>query len=1064
MKPASAVRQSIPPPAVIAQWVMVMGSRVTKAASQATRVLRDCAVMGLLLHWILLAPVVTGAGSAQENSGRIAGTVTDQSGAVVPAAQVTAASPTLPRAFETVSDNLGRYTFPVLPIGVYTVAVARQGFQTLRQHAIEVKLGSEITYNVRLVLGQIAETVEVSEAPGSLDVTASQTSTNITHKVFDNLAKSRDYTSLLVIAPGVRIENRAGGGYGIQVDGASGAENAYIIDGLEVTNMFQGSLLAQYALPLQLVEEVQIKSGGFEAEYGGSTGGVINVATRGGANAYHGTVDFQFTNDSLNPRPRGYWQRSPADAGIAEFYADKKDGYRTLWPGGRFGGPIVKDRLLFTVAYEPALQRTERAIAYASGDRQYVREDTQHYGLVRLDFNPVQKWRFQTSWLWAPARSKGRLPVTDVRVQAPANDQSVLGGFTPSQSYTASVSYVPTSRAIITARYGYRYLNQKDGNYGLPGDAWIQYGNSSSNAPGVPAEFAGPNGFQNISNPFKTEKSIQTRHNVYLDGSLITSLAGQQHSLKAGYAINRMANNIVDDYPNGHFQIFWGDSFSRGSIDGARGQYGYYSWEDGVRHNAQVSGHNQGFYLQDSWTAAKTLTLNLGVRFENEFLPPYRKEQNGVKIANPVAFGWGEKVAPRLGAAWDVKGDGKWKVSGSFGLFYDVMKYDVALGAFGGETYFSSFYRLDNPNVKALSKATPGAGGGLIARFDNRLVPLNAAGELAGLDPNLKPYSMRQFIARLDHQITTRISAGLRYTHNDLLHVIEDIGILGADNNAVYLYGNPGEGLTRNDPQHIFDGKTPNGQEFLVPKAKRQYDGVEFRLEGRRNGLTWIASYTWSRLYGNYSGLANSDESGRSAPNVTAAFDLPYYYFDASGSQKNVYGPLSTDRPHTLKWFGNYILKTRAGDTNFGLNQTVYSGLPNSSSVTYLAAPTYPFGRGDMGRTPVLAQTDLALSQVVKTGEHTYLKIDANALNVLNQAAVISLVTQLNRLNSAISSPLLPVDQFFAGYDVRKFAYPGSTSPAWNPIYGLPGGHFRAGGPGAYQAGRVIRLGASFNF
>jgi hypothetical protein len=223
-----------------------------------------------------------------------------------------------------------------------------------------------------------------------------------------------------------------------------------------------------------------------------------------------------------------------------------------------------------------------------------------------------------------------------------------------------------------------------------------------------------------------------------------------------------------------------------------------------------------------------------------------------------------------------------------------------------------------------------------------------------------------------------------------------------------------------------------------VPKAKRQYDGVEFRLEGRLNKLMWTASYTWSRLYGNYSGLANSDESGHSLPNLTAAFDLPYYYFDSSGSQKNTYGPLATDRPHALKWFGNYSAKTGAGETNFGLNQIVYSGLPDSSSVIYLSAPTFPSGRGDMGRTPVLTQTALAVSQVVKTGEHTYLKFDANALNVFNQAAVISRVTQMNRGIAAISSQLLPVDQFFRGYNVRKFVFPGSQTPPWNPISVLP--------------------------
>ena len=98
----------------------------------------------------------------------------------------------------------------------------------------------------------------------------------------------------------------------------------------------------------------------------------------------------------------------------------------------------------------------------------------------------------------------------------------------------------------------------------------------------------------------------------------------------------------------------------------------------------------------------------------------------------------------------------------------------------------------------------------------------------------------------------------------------------------------------------------------------------------------------------------------------------------------------------------------------------------------------------------------------MKTGEHTYLKFDANALNLFNQAAVISRVTVMNR--GAVSSQLLPLDQFFKGYDVRKFVFPGSQVQLWNPIYGLPGGNYRFGGSGAYQPGRIIRLGVSFNF
>ena len=191
---------------------------------------------------------------------------------------------------------------------------------------------------------------------------------------------------------------------------------------------------------------------------------------------------------------------------------------------------------------------------------------------------------------------------------------------------------------------------------------------------------------------------------------------------------------------NGRFNIFWGDSFSRGSITNAKGTYGYYIWEDGVRQNAAVSSRNQGFYFQDSWRIHSRVTLNLGVRLENEFLPPYRKEQNGVKIANPVAFGWTDKIAPRLGAAWDVRGDGRWKVSASFGYYYDVMKYELARGSFGGDYWVSHVYLLDSPNVLSLGKANPGALGKEIVSYDNRTVPINAQGELDGIDPNIKPF------------------------------------------------------------------------------------------------------------------------------------------------------------------------------------------------------------------------------------------------------------------------------------------------------------------------------------
>ena len=268
---------------------------------------------------------------------------------------------------------------------------------------------------------------------------------------------------------------------------------------------------------------------------------------------------------------------------------------------------------------------------------------------------------------------------------------------------------------------------------------------------------------------------------------------------------------------------------------------------------------------------------------------------------------------------------------------------------------------------------------------------------LTGNDPDLKPYQTREFHVSLDHQLSSRIVAGVRFARKTLVNSIDDIGVLDAEDNEVYLIGNPGRGLTR-DTKSVYGAKTPNGKEFLVPQATRNYTAVEFSVRGRlTNHLLLNSSYSYSRLYGNYAGLANSDENGRSNPNNDRAFDLPFYYFDASGSQKNVFGVLATDRPHTFKLYGGYDVKTKAGATFIGLTQNAWSGTPLSTSVIYQSAPTYPNGRGDLGRTPVFTQTDINISHGVPLGERVTLRFEANALNALNQAAVTNVQQQINR-------------------------------------------------------------------
>lgn len=1028
--------------------------------------------------WLVLALAVTclsgGTAFAQERTGEIVGTVTDASGAGVPGATILFESATAARPIQVVSDAQGRFQLFNVPVGTYTVTASLSGFNTQKQ-TIDVRLGLRATVNATLTVGSVSEVVEVEGVSPIIDTTTSRSATNISSDQIQNLAKSgRSFNSLLPMAPGVFLEPKNGtaGVGGVQVGGSSGSENGFYIDGAEVSDLRRGSLRESNNIPFEFVQEIQIKAGGFEAEFGGATGGVINVATKSGTNAFHGSVGVSYTGSGLNEGDRGYWQRSPLNANEADFFQPKEDDYSITAPSLSIGGPIIKDRAHFFLAYSPELESTTRVIDYAAGTRTYEQTRTRHFSLGRIDYAASSTLQINASYMWAPSKREGSLVNRDIRVAPPSNDQSIGGGFLPAQTATAGLTWTPRSNFIVSARYGYKYMNDKDGNYGIPFAPFTTYQTSSA-AAGLPVPYPGGTGYSTVSSTLANLFDITTRHNVYLD---MTYIAGS-HTLKGGYALNRVANETSNDYTDGRFLMYWGDAFSRGSFQNVKGAYGYYTWEDGVRNSGSVNSRNQGFYLQDTWRASRSLTLNLGVRFENEFLPPYKAEVNGVKVANPVSFGWGDKIAPRLGFAWDVKGDGTWKLSGNFGIYYDVLKYELARGSFGSDNWFTHVYTLNDPDITKLGKANPGALGSEVTVYDNRSLPINAAGELEGIDPDIKPYESREYTVALDHQFAPRFVVGVRYTHRDLVRGIEDIGVLDDEGNEIYLIGNPGFGQTR-DPGTVYGGQSPNGT-FLVPEAVRKYDAIELRTQGEWKRFNVLASYTWSRLNGNYSGSANSDESGRQDPGVSRAFDLPYYYFDASGSQTPAEGPLGTDRPHAFKLFVFYNFKTGLGTTNVGLNQFVMSGTPDSTSVIYLSAPTFPYGRGDLGRTSTYSQTDVTLMHSVGLGKGMTLRFEANVRNLFDQSAVLSRVTQINRAG-AISESALPLDQFFAGYDVNRYIGAANPSVPYNPIYGLAGASYRAGGGpgvtqssafsarypnfGAYQDFRTIRLGVSLIF
>ena len=388
------------------------------------------------------------------------------------------------------------------------------------------------------------------------------------------------------------------------------------------------------------------------------------------------------------------------------------------------------------------------------------------------------------------------------------------------------------------------------------------------------------------------------------------------------------------------------------------------------------------------------------------------------------------------------------------------MKYELARSSFGGDYWHDHVYKLDNPNVNLVSAANPGALGTQIIDIDNRTIPINAQGQLDGIDPAIKPMLSREFTVSSEHQFSGNMFFSGRYTRKRLVRGIEDIGVLDANESEVYTIGNPGFGQT--DATKF---TTPNGVP-LTPKARRDYDGVEFRLdqrfsEGRLRNFGYFASYTWSRLYGNWAGLANSDEAGRSQPNVSRAFDLSPGNFNEKA--QNVFGRLATDRPHQFKFFGNYLWKNRAGDTNFSLSQIAYTGTPLTSEITFIV-PIFYKGRGNLGRTPTFTQTDILVAHTIHLTERVGLKFDANITNLFNQATVIAKTVRFNRNGSVnitdscalATGCVTPTTFYVTGFDAEsKVNGISGASPARNVIFGLPS---------AYQGIREIRLGVHLQF
>ena len=290
---------------------------------------------------VLIALLLAGPSAAQEQRGAIEGVVRDTSGAVLPGATVEARSEN-GAVISTQTDATGLFRFPSLAPGTYSIVANLSGFAPQTAEGIRVGLGQIKKIDFAMPLAGVAETISVSAEAPLVDVRQSARQTNIRSEQVDLLPKGRDFTTLVTQAPGANNEAKLGG---LSIDGASASENRFIIDGIETTDLQRGT--SGTSLIVDFVEEVQVKSSGYTAEFGGATGGVINVVTKSGTNAFRGNALFNFQGDALNGERRPSLRLNPSNTDVAEYVTYPEDSSTRVEPGFALGGPIATNRAWF---------------------------------------------------------------------------------------------------------------------------------------------------------------------------------------------------------------------------------------------------------------------------------------------------------------------------------------------------------------------------------------------------------------------------------------------------------------------------------------------------------------------------------------------------------------------------------------------------------------------------------------------------------------------------------------------------------------------------------------------
>lgn len=902
---------------------------------------------------------------ANNTNGYITGSSIAQSGQSLGAVTIKIKNKATGLARSTVTDADGNFRFPLLPPGVYDITAEKDGYQVTMQENVNVSMGGKVNVNMTLTAADIERIAVTGSAIALVDVSSSATGIVVDELTLQKVPVARDFTGVALLAPGTTKGDSAFGN-NPSIGGASVAENAYYVNGLNITNFRTGVGSSQP--PFEMYDSFEVKTGGYSAEFGRVTGGVINAKTKSGSNEFKAGVNIFFEPDMFRED-----KKSPKrDDGTYRIdnTGDENTAYDiNLWASGA----IIEDTLFYYVLYSPRSDKFEYnggQTATPDGIAQsfYTQEDEDAFWGAKVDWYLNENNILElTAFSDKGTVTTFRTDTTGSERQEPKESFADVGGL----NYTLKYTSILSDDFSISLQYG---VNETDRTAGSVLDAnpavYYNYTSTGSFVPGG-----------NFAN-FSIGEGDDKREVYRIDADWYIG----DHEIRFGIDSETLTANQQTVNSGGAYYLY---------VIGEDNETINY-----VRHRTYSSGgtfdsENFAYYIQDQWQATDNLVINAGVR-NDSFENFNGAGESFIELSNQWAL--------RLGAVYDINGDGESKLWASYGRYYLPVAANTNIRLAGAETYIQDYYNYNGMSSDGLD--IPDLNGGTYTGRDRDVYSNGDVPDTGAIvDASIDPMYSDEFILGYQFQLNDEWSLAMQGTFRELSTTIEDVAVDYGFNQYLerefgssctecsgfhyYVLTNPGTDLTMTtDP----DGAGPlANQTYTIPaadlnypEAVRKYGAMDITATRAFDGK-WMmtATYTWSHSWGNNEGYVRSD-NGQDDAGLTTNFDQP-------GLLDGGYGNLPNDRRHSVKVFGSYQV---TDDFNVGLNFSWQSGKPRSAfgihptdvfARAYGAESFYKGGqlapRGSEGTTDNVTNIDLTASY----------DMEINGMNVNFRADVFNL-------------------------------------------------------------------------